>query len=129
MSNAEATVTITDNTQTVILWLLYGCICICPITTYLLNGTEETSVWEPPPSPLQAPVDGWIVHLVYQNDQVLDPGCFSQHGVLSRLPAFLKSSFKLSFSGRDDLQGQKAGRELLCWGCELQTDSTQALGL
>lgn len=53
--------------------------------------------------PLFVPVDGRIVHLVDEDDEVFDAGRFGQHGVLSRLPAFLEARLKLAFPSRDDL--------------------------
>lgn len=57
--------------------------------------------WYPP---LQAPADRRIIHFIHQYYQVLDTGCFSQHGVLPRLSTLLKTSFKLAFPGRDHLR-------------------------
>lgn len=74
------------------------------------NTAEITSTWVfniPFSSPLQAPVDCWVIHLVDQNNQVFDSSRFSQHGMLSCLPTFLKTSLKLAFSSRDYLQENK----------------------
>lgn len=54
-------------------------------------------------SPFQAPVDGGVVHLVDEDDEVFDSSRLGQHGVLPRLASLLKACLKLSFSGRDHL--------------------------
>ena len=51
---------------------------------------------------LLAPVDGGIVHLVDDDDELVDALGFGQHGVLSRLAASLEPGFVLALPGRDD---------------------------
>lgn len=53
--------------------------------------------------PFQAPVDGGVVHLVDENDEVFDSSRFGQHGVLSRLAALLKARLKLPLPGGNNL--------------------------
>ena len=53
--------------------------------------------------PLIAPIHCWVVHLINEHNQVFDACRLCQHGMFSRLSSFLKSSFKLSFPGRDYL--------------------------
>lgn len=53
--------------------------------------------------PLQAPVDRRIIHFIHQNNQVFYTSCFGQHGMFPCLSAFLKTSLKLTFPGRDHL--------------------------
>lgn len=48
------------------------------------------------------PVDSRVIHLVDNDDQPIDSRSLDQHGVFTRLTTFLESSFKLSFSCRDD---------------------------
>lgn len=63
-------------------------------------------------SPLHAPVDCGVVHLVDQDDQVLDAGRLGQHGVLPRLAALLKSRLELAFPRRDDLRAEHSQSRL-----------------
>lgn len=53
--------------------------------------------------PFHAPVDSGVVHLVDENDQMFDSGCFCQHGVLPRLAALLKARLKLPLPGWNNL--------------------------
>lgn len=50
-------------------------------------------------APLQAPVDGGVVHLVDQDDEMFDPSRLGQHGVLPRLAALFKARLKLPLPG------------------------------
>lgn len=53
--------------------------------------------------PLQTPVHCWVIHFVYKYNQMLHTSSFGQHGMFSRLTAFLKARLKLSFPRRDHL--------------------------
>lgn len=63
-----------------------------------------------PASPLQAPIDGGVVHLVDQDDEMLDSSRLSQHGVLPRLAALLKAGLKLTLPRRNHLPRANEGR-------------------
>lgn len=50
-------------------------------------------------APLETPVDGGVVHLVDQDDEMLDSCRLGQHGVLPRLAALFKARLKLPLPG------------------------------
>lgn len=45
--------------------------------------------------PIEAPVDGGVVHLVDEHNEMLDSGSLGQHGVLPCLAALFKARLKL----------------------------------
>ena len=60
-------------------------------------------------SPIKAPIDGGVVHLVDEDDQVFDTRRLGQHGVFPCLAALLETRLKLSLPGWDHLV--REGRE------------------
>lgn len=54
--------------------------------------------------PLLVPFHGGIVHLVDENDQVLNAGRLHQHGMLSRLTAAVEARLELSLASANNLK-------------------------
>lgn len=97
--------------------LLHPAVCIHHrrATVSVVKETGPTTFCSrfcaPPPhdavhSPLDAPVDCGVVHLVDQDYQVLDAGRLGQHGVLPCLTALLEARLELAFPRRDDLRNK-----------------------
>ena len=60
--------------------------------------------------PLLIPVDGGVVHLVDEDDHVLDSGGLHEHRVFPGLAAAFESRLEFALASRNHLKGIKEGK-------------------